>query len=81
MCSECPDKPELRAFFQSPDTPTNLTLRQQVLAMDKLLEAAEVELRTLCDLIRYQQLKRFGVVRSVQEFMDLFRTDTKEDPK
>ena len=41
--------------------------------MDKLLECAEVNLRTLCDLIRYQQLKGAGVVNSVEEFLYLVR--------
>jgi len=70
---------ELRAYFQSPDEETTLNAYQQVLAMDKLLEYAEVSLRTLCDLIRYQQLKQFGIVNSVDEFMELFRPDEKED--
>jgi len=69
---------ELRAYFQSPDEETTLNAYQQVLAMDKLLEYAEVSLRTLCDLIRYQQLKQFGIVNSVDEFMELFRPDEKE---
>ncbi len=69
---------ELRAYFQSPDEETTLNAYQQVLAMDKLLEYAEVSLRTLCDLIRYQQLKQFGIVNSVDEFMLLFRPDEKE---
>lgn len=74
-----PTANELRAFFQSPDEPTTLSAHQQVLAMDKLLEYAEVSLRTLCDLIRYQQLKRFGIVNSVDEFVELFRPEEKED--
>ena len=53
--------------------------------MDKLLECAEINLRTLCDLIRYQQLKDAGVVNSVEEFLHLVRPDDvldvqKEDP-
>ena len=77
--ADAPSAPELRAFFQSPDAPTNLTLRQQVLAMDKLLEAAEVELRMLCDLIRYQQLKQFGIIHSVEEFAELFHLNEQEE--
>ena len=73
-----PTANELRAYFQSPDEQTKLSAYQQVLAMDKLLEYAEVSLRTLCDLIRYQQLKQFGIVKSVDEFMELFRPDEKE---
>jgi len=74
-----PTANELRAYFQSPDEPTELSAYQQVLAMDKLLEYAEISLRTLCDLIRYQQLKRFGIVNSVDEFVELFRPEEKEN--
>ena len=73
-----PGTKELHAFLLSPDAPTALTIYQQVLAMDKLLEYAEVSLRTLCDLIRYQQLKKFGIVKSAEEFVDLFRPEEKE---
>ena len=55
-----PTEEELFAFFQSPDEPTELDTYQQMLATDKLLEYAEISLRTLCDLIRYQQLKGIG---------------------
>ena len=48
-----PTEEELFAFFQSPDEPTKLDAYQQMLATDKLLEYAEISLRTLCDLIRY----------------------------
>lgn len=68
----------LRAYFQSPGEHTALRTYQQVLAMDKLLEYAEVSLRTLCDLIRYQQLKLLGIVNSVEEFVELFRPEEME---
>lgn len=74
-----PTANELHTFFQSPDEPTALSVYQQVLAMDKLLNYAEVSLRTLCDLIRYQQLNQFGIVNSVDEFVELFRPDEKEN--
>lgn len=74
-----PTANELRTFFQSPDEPTTLSAYQQVLAMDRLLEYADVSLRTLCDLIRYQQLKRFGIVKSVDEFVELFRPEENEN--
>ena len=48
-----PTEEELFAFFQSPDEPTKLDAYQQMLATDKLLEYAEISLRTVCDLIRY----------------------------
>lgn len=72
-------KDELLTFFQSPDEPTELDAYQQMLATDKLLEYAEISLRTLCDLIRYQQLKKFGIVNSAKEFIQLFHTDKQED--
>ena len=73
-----PTEEELFAFFQSPDEPTKLDAYQQMLATDKLLEYAEISLRTLCDLIRYQQLKELGVVHSAKEFIQLFHPDEQE---
>lgn len=69
---------ELRSYFQFPDRPTALTAWQQILAVDKLLEYAEINLRTLCDLLRYRQLKGFGVVHSVDEFTALCHPHAKE---
>ncbi len=74
-----PTEDELLTFFQSPDEPNTLDAYQQMLATDKLLEYAEISLRTLCDLIRYQQLKEFGIVHSVKEFIRLFHPDKNED--
>ena len=74
-----PTEEELFAFFQSPDEPTKLDAYQQMLATDKLLEYAEISLRTVCDLIRYQQLKELGVVHSAKEFIQLFHPDEQED--
>ena len=74
-----PTEDELLTFFQSPDEATTLNAYQQMLATDKLLEYAEISLRTLCDLIRYQQLKELGVVHSAKEFIQLFHLDEQED--
>ena len=74
-----PTEEELFAFFQSPDEPTKLDAYQQMLATDRLLEYAEISLRTLCDLIRYQQLKEFGIVHSAKEFIQLFHPNEQED--
>ena len=74
-----PSENEPHQLFLSPDEPPTLTVSPQVLAMDKLLEYAEVRLRTLCDLIRYQQLKQFGIINSVEEFIELFRPEEKEN--
>ena len=74
-----PTEDELLTFFQSPDEPTELDTYQQMLATDKLLEYAEISLRTVCDLIRYQQLKEFGIVHSAKEFIQLFHSNEHED--
>ena len=74
-----PTEEELLTFFQSPDKPTKLNAYQQMLATDKLLEYAEISLRTLCDLIRYQQFKELGIVHSAKEFIQLFHPDEQED--
>ena len=74
-----PTEDELLTFFQSPDEPTVLDAYQQMLAIDKLLEYAEINLRTLCDLIRYQQLKEFDIVHSAKEFIQLFHPTEQED--
>lgn len=66
---EMPEEYTVRTYLQDPDKPTALSTEQQVVAIDKLLECVEVNLRTLCDLIRYQQLKGAGVVNSVEEFL------------
>ncbi|OUQ74566.1 helicase associated domain-containing protein [Flavonifractor sp. An100] len=66
-------------YLQDPDKPTKLSTEQQIVVMDKLLECAEVNLRTLCDLIRYQQLKDAGVVNSVGEFLRLVHPDDVRD--
>ena len=82
---EVPVEDAVRAYLQDPDEPISLSTEQQIVALDKLLECAEVNLRMLCDLIRYQQLKDAGVVNSVEEFLRLVRPDDvldvqKEDP-
>ena len=74
-----PTEDELLTFFQSPDEATTLNAYQQMLATDKLLEYAEISLRTLCDLIRYQQLTEFGIVHSAKEFIQLFHPNEQED--
>ena len=74
-----PAEDELLTFFQSPDEATTLNAYQQMLATDKLLEYAEISLRTLCDLIRYQQLKELGIVHSAKEFIQLFHSNEQED--
>ena len=76
---EMPEEDAVRAYLQDPDEPISLSTEQQIVALDKLLECAEVNLRTLCDLIRYQQLKDARVVNSVEEFLRLVRPDAARD--
>ena len=72
---DMPEEDAVQAYLQGPEKATTLSAEQQIVAMDKLLECAEVNLRMLCDLIRYQQLKDAGVVNSVEEFLRLVRPD------
>ena len=76
---EMPEADAVRTYLQDPDKPTELSTMQRIVAMDKLLECVEINLRTLCDLIRYQQLKEAGVVNSVEEFLQLVRPDDVRD--
>ena len=44
---EMPEADAVRTYLQDPDKPTELSTAQQIVAMDKLLECAEVNLRKL----------------------------------
>ena len=82
---DMPEEDAVRAYLHGPEKATTLSTEQQIVAMDKLLECAEVNFQMLCDLIRYQQLKEAGVVNSAEEFLRLVRPDDvldvqKEDP-
>ena len=76
---DMPEKDAVRAYLQGPEKATTLSAEQQIVAMDRLLECAEVNLRMLCDLICYQQLKDAGVVNSVEEFLQLVHPDDVRD--
>ncbi len=65
----------VRTHLREPEQPSALSTAQQIVAMDKLLECAEVNFRMLCDLLRCQQLKEAGVVNSAEEFLRLVRPD------
>ena len=69
----------VRAYLYCPEKATTLSAEQQIVAMDKLLECAEVNFRMLCDLIRYQMLKEAGVVNSMEEFLQLVYSDDVHD--
>ena len=76
---EMPEEDAVRAYLYGPEKATTLSAEQQIVAMDKLLERAEVNFRMLCDLIRYQQLKEAGVVNSMEEFLQLVYSDDVRD--
>ena len=42
---EMPEEDAVRAYLQDPDEPISLSTEQQIVALDKLLECAEVNLR------------------------------------
>ena len=69
-----PEENAVRAYLKDPGKKTPLTVGQQVLAMDKLLEDAEVNFRMICDMVRYQNMKEAGMVHSVDEFLQLLRS-------
>lgn len=78
MAEDMPEAEAVRAYLEEPDKPTELSTYQQMIAMDKLLECAEIHFRTVCDLIRYRQLRDAGVVNTVDEFLRLFHPDDSE---
>ena len=74
-----PEEDAVRAYLQGPEKATTLSAEQQIVAMDKLLECAEVNFRMLCDLSRYQMRQEAGVVNSMEEFLQLVHSDDVRD--
>ena len=70
-----PDENAVKNFLLSPDADTLLSPQEQVVIIDKVLECAEINFRTTCDLIRYRFMKDAGMVHSMDEFLTLFRSD------
>ena len=70
-----PDENAVKIFLLSPNADTQLSPRERVIVIDKVLECAEINFRTTCDLIRYQFMKDAGIVHSMDEFLALFRSD------
>lgn len=48
---------------------------QEVAVVDQLLEHIEVNVRTICDLIRFKCMKSAGMVQSMDEFLELFYSE------
>ena len=72
---DAPDENAVKNFLLSPNADTRLSPQEQVIVMDKVLECAEINFRTTCDLIRYRFMKDAGMVHSMDEFLALFRSD------
>lgn len=70
LSDSAPTEDAVRMCLQG-ETTGGLDAYQQTVVLDKLLECAEVNFRTLCELIRYQQFKAVRVVNTVEEFMAL----------
>ena len=70
-----PDENAVKNFLCSPDADTPLSSQERVVVIDKVLECAEINFRTTCDLIRYRFMKDAGMVHSMDEFLALFRSD------
>ena len=69
--TDMPDVNVVRAYLLQPKCSTRLKTKEQLIAMDKMLEFAEVSFRTSCDLLRYRMMRDAGIVRSMDEFLEL----------
>ena len=80
---DAPTAAAVQRYLLQPNGTASLDACQRALVIDQLLECAEVNFRTLCDLIRYQHLRAAGMVSSVEEFLALTRpnemTDLREE--
>ena len=70
-----PDENAVKNFLLSPNADTQLSPRERVIVIDKVLERAEINFRTTCDLIRDRFMRDAGMVHSMDEFLALFRSD------
>ena len=69
--TDMPDANVVRAYLLTPKCSTRLKTKEQLIAMDKMLEFAEISFRTSCDLLRYHMMRDAGIVRSMDEFLEL----------
>lgn len=68
---QCPDIKLVAAYLKDTESNTSLTTKEQLAVIHKLLEASEINFRTMCDLIRYQMFRDAGIVESMDEFLGL----------
>ncbi len=69
--TDMPDANVVRSYIRCPHRRTKLKTKEQLIAMDKLLEFAEVSFRTSCDLLRYRIMRDAGIVKNMDEFLEL----------
>lgn len=77
--ADAPTVEAVREYLLRQDNTDSLDTQQQALVMDQLLEFAEVNFRTTCDLIRYRHFKSAGLVSSMEEFLALIYPDETSD--
>ena len=75
---DLPNVKTVKLFLNDPEKQTTLSKQEQLIAMYKLVECAEINFRTQCDLLRYKMLKQVGVVNSVDEYLHLIGADKDE---
>ncbi len=74
-----PTEEAVRAFLQGSDGETALDPQQQLVAQEQLLQCVEGRFRTVCDLLRYRQMKDAGVVSDMEEFQQLLYPEITEE--
>ena len=65
--TDMPDANVVRAYLLHPKCNTRLKTKEQLIAMDKMLEFAEVSFRTSCDLLRYRMMRDAGIVTGLPQ--------------
>lgn len=73
-----PCEEEVKRYLSCPERQSSLTASQRIIAMDKLLEYAEICFRTTCDMLRYKLMRDAGMVNTVDEFLQLLRPEGRD---
>lgn len=79
--TDAPTAEAVRRYLLKPDNAGSLDVQQRALVIDQLLMCAEVNFRTICDLIRYRHFKSAGLVNSMEEFLALTHPDEMADSR
>jgi len=75
--TKVPDAKVVEAYLKDPERSTTLSTKEQLIATHKLLEIAEINFRTTCNLIHYQLFRKAGIVNSMDDFLRLLHPDEK----